>query len=87
MPNVPVPGWDGIVSVPEEGLTKQELSLLGTIHNHIGAFLSGADREGKAIRGHEGTVVGGIAIVTDLDRIEDLDAEDRLSFEAFYDPP
>jgi hypothetical protein len=84
---VPVAGPEGIQWVPEEELTQDELSTIGAHHNAISAFLSERDTKGKQLKPFEGVEVHGIPLITDRMRILDLDDEDRMTFENFYEVP
>lgn len=83
--NVPIAGPDGIVWVPTDELTEDELSTIGAHHNAIAAFLSERDAKGKQVANFKGKVVHGVPLVTDRMAILDLDDADRLTFETFYE--
>ena len=85
MAEVPIAGPDGIVWVPEGELTEAELSLAGSHHNAIQAFLSGADPDGTALARVEGESIHNVPLVTDRDRVLELDEDDLLTFEQFYE--
>jgi hypothetical protein len=97
MAEVPIAGPDGIVWVGEEKLTEAQLSMVGKHHNAIQAYLSGADPEGKALasmegrsislegRSVEGQSLPDVPLITDLGRILELDENDLLTFEQFYE--
>ena len=84
---VPVAGPEGIQWVPEEELTEDELSTIGAHHNAISAFLSERDPKGKKLGPFEGVEVHGIPLITDRMRILDLDDDDQMTFENFYEVP
>jgi len=85
--HVPVAGPEGIQWVPEEELTQEELSTIGAHHNAISAFLSERDPKGKKLAPFEGVEVHDIPLITDRMKILDLDDQDRMTFENFYEVP
>lgn len=84
MAYVPIAGDEGNVWVPEGNLSDEELSVIGAHRDAIGAFLSHDPEGARRVAEHEGTVVAGVALVTDLDRIEELGAENRFDIDEFY---
>ncbi len=84
---VPVAGPEGIQWVPEEELTQEELSTIGAHHNAISAFLSERDPKGEKLAAFRGVEVNGIPLITDRMRILDLDDQDQMTFENFYEVP
>lgn len=85
MANIPIAGPDGLVGVDEDSLTADERSRVGAHHNAIDAFTGGRDPKGLGLAQFEGDVIGGVELVTDLERILDLDEDDKLTFENFYE--
>jgi hypothetical protein len=90
MSDIPIIGEEGYVTVPEEELTAEEISLASRHLNAITAYLNadGDTRDAAAdkVGEFEGESVHGIQVVTDLDLIVDLDIDDRLP-ETFYLQP
>lgn len=85
MSNVPIAGPEGLVWVSEDELTEEELSLLGVHHNAIGAFLSGKDPLGLQLVPLQDRKIHDVQLVTDRLTISDLDDDDLLTFENFYE--
>lgn len=84
MANVPIAGPEGLVWVSEDELTEDELSTISAHHNAIGAFLLGKDPHGQQLA-QFGKEVHGVHLVTDRLTITELDEDDLLTFERFYD--
>jgi len=82
---VPIAGPEGLVLVDEDELTEDELSMIGRHHSAIGAFLSEKDPRGLGLAPFKGDVVHGVPLVTDRLTISDLDDDDLLTFESFYE--
>jgi hypothetical protein len=84
MAEVPIAGWDGIVWVPEEQLTSEEVSEVGSHLNTIGAYLAGDYERVEQSPDFEGRVIAGVELVSDWDRIDELGAEHKLDIDEFY---
>jgi len=82
---VPIAGPEGIVRVPEDQLSDDELSTIGAHHNAIGSFLAHTPEADKKVAEFEGVEVAGVQLLTDLDRIEELAADHQLDIEEFYE--
>jgi hypothetical protein len=85
MAQIPIAGPDGLVWVDEDSLTADEVSRAGRHHAAIGAVTDGRDPRGFGLAEFEGDVIGGVQLITDAERILDLDEEDKLTFENFYE--
>ncbi len=79
---VPVPGEDGLWSVPAEDLTRRELSTLGSYFNAVQKVL--ANRDPSAATEFEGLTIAGIRLPTDPDEIERLAFEGEFDIDEFY---
>ena len=82
MPNVSVPGRDGLWRVPADDLTPQELSTLGSYLNAVQKVL--ANRDPWAATEFEGETIAGISLPTDPDEIEQLAFEGEFDIDQFY---
>jgi hypothetical protein len=84
---VPVVGPEGVEWVDEAALTEKELSTLGGHLGAIGSYLADPTRENaERVEHFQGTAIAGLALVTDLDRIEELASVGQLDIEQFYEP-
>ena len=82
MPNVPVPGRDGLWRVPADDLTPQERKTLGSYWNAVQKVLT--NRDPWAATEFEGETIAGISLPTDPDEIEQLAFEGELDIDQFY---
>jgi hypothetical protein len=85
MADVPIAGNEGIQWISETQLSKDDLSLIGSHQNAVQGFLAGRDPDGAGLASYAGRSVNGIPLITDLDRILELDNDDLLTFEQFYE--
>jgi len=85
---VPIAGPEGLVWVDRNELTDDEASIVSRHHNAIGALLSpGRDPSGRGLAEFEGKLIHGVPLITDRLKISDLDDDDMLTFERFYESP
>jgi hypothetical protein len=82
---IPIAGPDGLVWVDEDSLTADEVSRAGQHHAAIEALTGGRDPKGLGLAEFEGDVIGRVELITDPERILDLDEHDKLTFENFYE--
>lgn len=82
----------GFQLVSEDDLTEDEISLASAHASAIGAYLSASDDDtrdqaAKKVGGFAGKTNHGVPLLTDLDRIAELDEGDRLPEQFYLDGP
>jgi hypothetical protein len=79
---IPVITPDGVIWVPADDLEAQERSVDASHVNSVTLSLETGDFD--RMRDFEGVRLGGLALVTDQQDIEDLDDRGELGFSQFY---
>jgi len=73
-------GWNGRVDVDVHG--SRQASVIGRHHNAVGRYLATGDI--SYLTPFIGKQVGGVELLTDLDRIEELAAQRELDIDDIY---